>query len=401
MTRFKFLIVMTGLLSLLASNPVQAQFGVGPVPRQVDSVRLARIEEWTRVLINELDNLEDDIVFDVQVRGLAQKLAVARKTTLIQAVRFQSELSDGRVTHRDLHREFHKLDDLAVSLIRDLDQAGNRYRSLRRTNKSLKFAQHHLHYFVENNNPWANQDRVVQRQFQALSQTAQDFQTTIQGLPRGSAARRDLQLAAKAYLDQLNTFGGGVQRDVGKPQLRRSWGPVDQNWHGVAKHVTSIPLTADTYQLHTRAEKLREAHGAVADLLGAQEFQQRAPLLAGQRFLGQLQGTWDMIGREVNGRGIQIRPGTAQTTFQGNRYAIRSGGIVRQGTIRIIQQTQDYVHVDYVPDTNPREPFHVILRVEDDTLFYSGTVYGEPRPTTFRTRPGDKLTSVVYKKVKR
>jgi uncharacterized protein (TIGR03067 family) len=123
----------------------------------------------------------------------------------------------------------------------------------------------------------------------------------------------------------------------------------------------------------------------------------RAQIVSTERDLAALQGVWQQVGLEVDGVAdppdSYSAPG-ALTTFTGNQFAVRAvdGTLLLAGTFTLDATTtpRSVTWIDSMgPDTGKQLPSSYLLD-GDHFVFIAGDE-GAPRPTVFRTGPGQTM----------
>lgn len=117
--------------------------------------------------------------------------------------------------------------------------------------------------------------------------------------------------------------------------------------------------------------------------------------------LAALQGTWEQVAFEENG--IQNPPDThgapgAKTTITGNHFAVTTpdGHVLLEGTFTLDATTspKSITWTDSTgPDAGKHLPASYIL--DADSFQFIAADEGAPRPTEFRTKPGQTMRSFV------
>jgi len=115
--------------------------------------------------------------------------------------------------------------------------------------------------------------------------------------------------------------------------------------------------------------------------------------------LAALQGSWLQVGLEEDGvvdpPDMYGAPG-AMTTFHQNHFAVRTvdGTLLLEGTFEIDATTKTIDWTDTMgPDAGKTLP--AIYRLDGDHFVFIAADPGAPRPTEFRTGPGQTMRSFV------
>lgn len=110
----------------------------------------------------------------------------------------------------------------------------------------------------------------------------------------------------------------------------------------------------------------------------------------------QLQGTWQLIGGEKSGKPfLDVVTKDIQLVFADGQMTTKNG------------KTEFSYPFKLVPDLSPSAIDLImnesvgkgIFRLESDRLTIVHTEAGEPRPTTFDTQDGSKLTMLILEKL--
>ena len=114
-----------------------------------------------------------------------------------------------------------------------------------------------------------------------------------------------------------------------------------------------------------------------------------------------LQGLWKQIGLEADGTlnpPDDLSPPGAITAFIGNHFTVRTaeGALLLEGTFTLDTSVTPKA-IDYVdsmgPDKGKRLPG--IFKLEGDAFTFIAADEGKPRPTVFRTSPGQTMRIFV------
>lgn len=120
--------------------------------------------------------------------------------------------------------------------------------------------------------------------------------------------------------------------------------------------------------------------------------------------LAALQGAWEQVALEADGISEPLdehgAPG-ALTTFVGDQFTVRTiqGNVLLEGAFTLDATTtpRSITWIDSVGlDKNMPLPASYVL-AGDDFVFIAGDA-GAPRPTVFRTKPGQTMRTFVRKR---
>jgi uncharacterized protein (TIGR03067 family) len=118
-----------------------------------------------------------------------------------------------------------------------------------------------------------------------------------------------------------------------------------------------------------------------------------------KRDLAALQGSWEQIDLEADGISNppdDLSPPGALTTFSGNHFAIHTaeGVLLLEGTFTLDASASPKA-INYIdsmgPDLGKQLP--AIYKLEGDLFVFVAAEEGAPRPTSFRTGPGQTMRS--------
>src|SRR6266481_5635471 len=122
------------------------------------------------------------------------------------------------------------------------------------------------------------------------------------------------------------------------------------------------------------------------------------------RDLEALQGLWEQVDLEADGNSNppdDLSPPGALTTFGNNHFTVRTteGVLLLEGTFAldasVIPKAIDYVD-SMGPDKGKCLP--AIYRLEGDLFIFIAANEGAPRPTIFRTGPGQTMRTFVRRR---
>ena len=137
---------------------------------------------------------------------------------------------------------------------------------------------------------------------------------------------------------------------------------------------------------------------AVAGLLVAAGVPQDAAV---EKELEQLQGTWQMVSHEMNGRPDDALKG-ATRVVEGDRFTIKKGDeILRSATMKLDPTKEPrWIDITFTEGSETGKVRRGIYVLEGDlqTICYGDL--GEERPTEFVSKPGTGHRLVVFKRVK-
>ena len=119
------------------------------------------------------------------------------------------------------------------------------------------------------------------------------------------------------------------------------------------------------------------------------------------RDLAALQGLWEQVDLEADGISNppdELSSRGALTTFSGNHFAVRSneGALLLEGrfTLDASADPKAITWMDSTgPDTGKQLP--AIYTLEGDLFIFIAADEGAPRPTIFRTGPGQTMRTMV------
>jgi uncharacterized protein (TIGR03067 family) len=121
-----------------------------------------------------------------------------------------------------------------------------------------------------------------------------------------------------------------------------------------------------------------------------------------------LQGTWTLVADEVNGKREEVRD-AAELVIRENkmtmRAKVRGTDVSDESEFRVdATKTPKELDAIYTGQKDPERKgvAKAIYRLSGDELTICGNAIGsEPRPTKFKTRPGDGLSLSVWKRKRR
>jgi len=112
-----------------------------------------------------------------------------------------------------------------------------------------------------------------------------------------------------------------------------------------------------------------------------------------------LQGSWDHNDVEANGISNppdDLSPPGAVSTFRGNHFAVHTseGVLLLEGSFTL-DATATPKAIDYIDSMGPDKGKRLlgIYRLENDFFIFAAADEGAPRPTAFRTGPGQTMRS--------
>jgi uncharacterized protein (TIGR03067 family) len=114
-----------------------------------------------------------------------------------------------------------------------------------------------------------------------------------------------------------------------------------------------------------------------------------------------LQGSWEQIGLEIDGVKVprdDLSPVGGITYFIGKRFTVHAADatLLLEGAFEL-NETVTPKEIDYIdsigPDSGRRLP--AIYKLEDDLLTFTVANEGAPRPTIFRSGPGEVMRIFV------
>jgi uncharacterized protein (TIGR03067 family) len=111
-----------------------------------------------------------------------------------------------------------------------------------------------------------------------------------------------------------------------------------------------------------------------------------------------IQGTWVMVGREVDGQAEDAATLTSQARmiFDKNRILVKMGSMIAELGTFSLDPTKAPKHYNRTyGEGTPREG---IYELEGDTLKICLAEIGKPRPTSLATKPGEGTSLLIYKR---
>jgi uncharacterized protein (TIGR03067 family) len=109
--------------------------------------------------------------------------------------------------------------------------------------------------------------------------------------------------------------------------------------------------------------------------------------------LAKLQGTWNRVSAEVNGKKVAAEELKGVTlTVKGDGYTLKQGDQTRTGTVKI-DATKKPKQIDIISAEGPNKGKSLlgIYEVDGDTLRYCIAQPGKTRPTEFAGKEGQSL----------
>lgn len=395
--------MLTSMVFVLFGGALSAQDFVGPTLRPVDRETMARIQEWTRVLINELDFLQDDISSDITDPRVKQALTRLRRGSLQEALTFQRQIRGPIDYHRLAHGLEH-IEEHLTPLLRSLDELPARLRSLHRTIRRIRLASTEVGYFVSATNPWVDQRKRLARHTKSLEEVAADL-ASITRLYQGTTIGRNIQAATSHYCEGLEAFQKQLGAKGQPGRMRKQFTALDNDWQSLARQISRYsPRRGSRSVLHARAERVGHLHHELGKLLNVDTreipiggFDERAA----QQFHQRLQGTWYILLAKANGIRSKGEDPNHLMIFTGNQYILQQGKAQSRGTFRIVDGASNPKQVDFI-SADGRTVYPGILQIEGDILRYCATGDpAKPRPDAFETRRGDSRSLSIWRRARR
>jgi uncharacterized protein (TIGR03067 family) len=116
----------------------------------------------------------------------------------------------------------------------------------------------------------------------------------------------------------------------------------------------------------------------------------------------ELEGSWDLIGFEKDGKKVQD-PKSAKLTVKGATFVVSSGDkIIAGGTSKLnTKKTPKEIDAMYTEGADKGKSYKGIYKLEGDTLtFCRAGAPEQERPSEFKTKAGSGMFVSVYKRAK-
>lgn len=407
---FSLCVLLSGWLS------THAQSFIAPIPSGPDPVTLARIEEWTRVLVNELDYLQEDITSDLAGQT-QQQFSRLRREALRDTLGFRQALKRGTSHHR-LNIELQRLDGSINAIYSALQNLPARLRSLQRTGRRIRLAGGQIGYFVSNTNPWADSEKSLLRQTTLLESAATELGQITKSFSNSAFGRR-IHSSVEHYCEHLAGFRGKLRGNTNLRVLQKEYSDITDDWNSVNQNISRVKPTNETTNLIARAQHVADLHYELGRLVNRKPHDHnhgigddrpvvgipQIPVPGSgdfNRFRQSLQGTWSLEFMQANGQLAKGREPRSTFVINGNRWSVRyAGGNPTTGTFKIVAKGRGHYDADFYID-GQRTPMLTCIKLEGELFHYCSTSAEQGRPTRFSAPRGNKAQSYsVWRKIRR
>lgn len=250
--------VCLGMLTLAvpaaAVQPPQSLSG------QQRSVQRSSAERWVQQLENEIDHLQEDLLYErgVYPAGLEDQAEDASRAV----AHFRRVLRRER-DRQHLIRDFEEMDQQVHRLVQQLTESGDGW--LRRQASRISYADEQLHYVLRTRAADDQVDPVsrelIARHAHVLESESSNLRDMAERFGRREPALRD---ALSKFADEAEHFHEVVERGADVGHLASDFQEVDTAWHGAVEHINR---SASRVYLLRRAHDVNRVHNQLHDLL--------------------------------------------------------------------------------------------------------------------------------------
>ncbi len=116
-----------------------------------------------------------------------------------------------------------------------------------------------------------------------------------------------------------------------------------------------------------------------------------------------LQGTWELVYFERDGKDVKLQPGT-QAIYTGNKFVVKAGDkVIAAGTVKLDPSKKPKASdATYTEGADKGKTFKSIYQIDGDTTkFCRAGSPDQDRPTELKTKAGTGQIAAVYKRAKR
>jgi hypothetical protein len=236
-----------------------------PSPRILQREELASVQEAAAYLVRELENLQEQISYelgDAKLRPLFAQVDAA----LARAVHFQDALKFG-VARENLYKQFDEMDKKLHDTAKGIQEAAPKNTAVQRAADRLAIADISLHFALSKGD--ISEERQVQmmaRQAEALVFAAKELQRAAHFAAGANPKTTLVEPAVAKLVKAAQEFHQGTQAGKSRQQLQGDFKTVNQVWEEVLLRVRDLDSKEQIYLLRS-AGRVDRIHDHLYSLL--------------------------------------------------------------------------------------------------------------------------------------
>jgi hypothetical protein len=236
-----------------------------PSPRILQREELASVQEAAAYLVRELENLQEQISYemgDVKLRPLFAQVDAA----LARAVHFQDALKFG-VARETLYQYFEEMDKKLHDTAKGIQEAAPKNTAVQRAADRLAMADISLHFALSKGD--ISEERQVQmmaRQADALVFAAKELQRAAHFAAGAGPKQVVVEPTVAKLVQAAQAFHQGTRAGKSRQQLQEDFKPVDRAWEEVLLRVRDLDAKEQAYLLRS-AGRVDRIHDHLFGLL--------------------------------------------------------------------------------------------------------------------------------------
>lgn len=361
--------VLLTLGGILAAQP--------PGQPSIASDTLARSQEWTQVMLQDLDLLLQNVRQEVRDPRRRQRLIQQTDDLLGDVLVFQRMLRPG-VGPGPLLKRYRDIDRKLEGLLADLAQTPPQQGGLSFTNRRLHFTHNRLHQLMASlhDAPDGLPGGSLVRYARLLQQEVRDLDEAVGRAFPASPWAAPLRQQIGQLQRELEHFREAAVHDADYKHLRKDYHAVDRAWDQVDLSLYQLGLHRNG-QVQAVWRQAKAQHDALSSLLHLDESSEG-------KTLDRLQGTWVLVTLYDGGVPTDVNEyGQKRFTFKGNTFVVTENNqFVNAGKFHVTdgQGPTKRLDLTITRGHGAGRQLEAIFALRDNHLFYAA---GESRPTHF------------------